>query len=91
LENLQEKVRHLILLSDIVVIESLTYKKFSHQLLDEFEVDATESGNEFRFIRDSFELRTEPNVRLEIVDGHILVITNKRIYLCVFVQLTAKI
>ncbi len=61
------------------VTENRTFKKYSYQLFDDYEVDASDFGNEFRFIRDSFLSRCEPNVRLEQMDGHIFVVANRGI------------
>lgn len=42
-------------------------------------IDATEAGNEFRFIKSSTFTRKKPNVRIVVADGRALVVTTKKI------------
>ena len=61
------------------VTETISYKKYSYRLSETLEIDASLYGNELRFISDSFSRQIDPNVKFDLIDGHIYAVTLRKI------------
>lgn len=63
----------------VVTSDEVENPRFCCPFLEGTKIDATNAGNELRFIKDSMAAKKKANVRLEIVDGHALLISLKKL------------